>query len=118
VVNLFVEAIPHDQRVGQGKPVRFHRMTFLRIAVQVGTCTEHTRTLRENNYPIMVFADTFGKIIGHDWTRMGLWTLSQDDSDTLIIALGPIVLTLILSVRGCAIPSAPLSAKNFAAEKV
>jgi len=117
VVNLFVEAIPHDQRIGQGKPVRFHRMTFLRIAVEVGTCTEHTRTLRENNYPIMVFADTFGKIIGHDWTRMGLCTLSQDDPNALIIALG-LVLTLILSVRGCAIPSAPLSAKNFAAEKV
>jgi hypothetical protein len=115
VVNLLVEAIPHDQRIGQGKPVRFHRMTFLRIAIEVGTCTEHTRTLRENNYPIMVFADAFGKIIRHDWTRMGLWTLSQDDA--LIIALG-LVLTLILSVSGCATPSAPLSAKNFAAEKV
>lgn len=93
-------------------------MSFLRIAVQVGTCTEHTRILCEKNYPIMVFADTFGKIIGHDWTRMGLWTLSQDDSDALIIALQSLVLTLILSVRGCATPSAPLSAKNFAAEKV
>jgi len=46
-------------------------MTFLRIAVQVGTWTEHTR-LCGDNYPIMVFADTFGKIIGHNWTRMGL----------------------------------------------
>ena len=50
-MNLFVEAIPHDQRIGQGKPVRFHRMTFLRIAVQVGTCTEQRRTLREKQLP-------------------------------------------------------------------
>lgn len=43
-------------------------------------------------------------------------TLSHDD--ILAHRLESAVLTLTLSVRGCATPSAPLSAKNFAAENV
>jgi hypothetical protein len=73
VVNLFVEAIPHDQRIGQRKPVRFHRMSFLYAFVYRWA---HAQNI-DDNYPIMVFANTFGKIVGHNWSRMGLGTPSQ-----------------------------------------
>jgi hypothetical protein len=75
-----------------------------------------TYTTLCDNYPIMVLADTFGKIIGHNWTRMRLWN-SQVSMMVHDHRFG-LVLTLTLSVRGCATPSAPLSAKNFAAENV
>ena len=73
VVNLLVKAIPHDQCIGQRESVRFHRVSFLSIAYgQVqGGCAEHGTTVKRH-YPIVMFADTFGEIIGHNRTRMWL----------------------------------------------
>jgi len=69
VVNLLIEAITHDQRIGQGESVWFHRVPFLHTAFSLA----HTQNRAVGrHYSIMVFADALGEIIGHYRTRMGL----------------------------------------------
>ena len=74
VVDLFVQAITHDECICERQSMGLHRMSFLDKDVRDKLKARPVRFA----HPIVVFADAFWKKVGDYRTRMGLFFHLKD----------------------------------------